>query len=941
MEAQLRTLMGECAVKRGEAFTHTTKDTDTWYPGCYYVPSEYYEKFMRLYSECVMLDCKLPISEKPGPYTPLRVDFDFKTDLDMGLKRVYSKEMLREIVGFFQKEIRRIVRKDDFDEKLLYCIVLEKSAPRSEEGSCKDGFHLHFPHFITVDWIIDTHLPEVVTKAMVQNGTWSKIKLITKIEKLIDTPISRKTWMMYGSMNYKNIKSEPYKYKRIRGGLNNRGKSLGYAFDHKLREIPLKKVFKEEMIGREKDVEYYLPLFFSIRGYQNEGTRLNSEVDAKRIMNSKRNKRRRVRVAKKRSLEAILKDIKLIKDANIMDMLSDDRSDFYDSWMDVGWTLFNIGEGHEEALNLWIEFSQRSTNFQEGRCEEEWYKMELKNKTLGSLLYMAKSDSPNMYREWREDNIRYWIWESLKEARPAELDVAKVAYKMFEGKFICADAKKGIWYEFRDHRWREMNGDVELKLVILEDVRQEYINYKVELARGEAESRGVERKECEEKEKRCIAIITALKSDSFVNRVVNLCKVYMHDSKFLKMMNENKTILVCENGVIDLELKTFRDGRPDDYATFSTGLYYTEYNNEDFEVKELDDYLRKVFPNNKRRAYFLDFICSCMKGGNIHKKILIETGGGDNGKSITTILLELTFGSGNDGYFGKFPRELIVKSSRGNSSSGARPELARVRGKRIMGFDEIAETETVDIGVLKLLTGNDSFFTRTLHDKGCEIKPMFTTVLQCNTPPAIPAQDKPTWSRIRVLDYESKFVQSQDLSKYPVPEDENEQFKKKRFHADPNFSDQLPDLASVLLWKLFRRYIDSYSEKGLVEPEEVKFSTARYQTENDIYQQFIESKIEKTDDLENFVRMNDMFAEFKSWYQENHPSYRREPISKPKMKKELIERLGEVNIESDRTEDKYGFGKLGRWWGYKLFHGDTGDIFENDGKAKITNLLKK
>lgn len=942
MEARLRTLMEECAVKRGEIFTHTIKPSDTWYAGSCYIPTEYQDEFIMLYSNCVKNGCKLTIAEKPGPYTPLRVDFDFKTDLDMGLKRVYDKNMLKEIIGYFQREIKAIVDKSEYEDKLLYCIVLEKTNPRSEEGACKDGFHLHFPHFITCDWVIDTYLPQNISKTMIKNGTWSKVKLITGVEKIIDTPISRKTWMMYGSMNCKSEKSEPYMYKRIKGGLGCKDINLGYAFNHKLKEISLYEVFEEEMIGRNEDVVFHLPQFLSIRGYLLESSKLKPEVEAKRLMTHKRNKRRRVRVKKKRSVEDVLKDIQMIKEAGIMDMLSDDRADSYESWMDVGWTLFNIGEGHEEALNLWIEFSRRSPSFEEGKCEELWLKMELKNKTLGSLLYMAKKDSPDMYRAWREDNIRCWIYESLKEPKPAELDVAKVVYKMFEGKFICSDAKKGIWYEFRDHRWRKMDGDIQLKRVILDDVGQEYRNYKAELARGEAENRGEDRKKCEERLKRCTAIITALKTEKFVNNVVRMCKVYMHDSKFNRMMNENKKILVCENGVLDLDLLLFRDGRPDDYATFSTGLYYTEYYSGDSEVQELDDYLKKVFPNPKRRDYFLDFMCSCMKGGNIHKRCLFQTGGGDNGKSITTELLELTFGNGNDGYFGKFPRELIVKSSRGNSSSGARPELARVRGKRIMGFDEIAETETIDIGVLKLLTGNDSFFTRTLHDEGGEIKPMFTLIAQFNEPPAIPAQDEATWSRVRVLDYESKFVKPQDITKYPVPKSKSKQFEKKRFYADPYFSDKLPELANVLLWKLFRRFVESYNEKGLVEPDEVKFSTNKYKAENDIYQQFIDSKLEKTEDLEEFIRMNDMFSEFKEWYKENHSSYRKEPISKHKMKKEMLKRLGEVNQESQRKEDKYGLGKLGRWWGYKIVDDDYEDAFSGqNNNEKISSFLKR
>ena len=113
-----------------------------------------------------------------------------------------------------------------------------------------------------------------------------------------------------------------------------------------------------------------------------------------------------------------------------MDMLSDERSDELDKWMDVGWTLFNIGQGCDEALEIWVEFSRRSAKFIEGECEELWGTMEMREKTIASLLSMAKNDSPDNYNAWKETNIRFFLWRSLYEQKPNEYDVAMGVSKM-------------------------------------------------------------------------------------------------------------------------------------------------------------------------------------------------------------------------------------------------------------------------------------------------------------------------------------------------------------------------------------------------------------------------------------------------------------------------------------------------------------------------------
>jgi phage/plasmid-associated DNA primase len=913
-----------------EPYTHQTKACleANIHQGKYYYPPETLDNLLKAYCNAVSVGNKLTFMEAPdykAGYAPLRADFDFKADLNTGTKRQYTVQTLKAIVKFYQEEIRDIVDPDVFNEEMLTCIVLEKECPRVEQGYIKDGFHLHFPNFICDERVQDYYIRNKINTKMIASNIWANTKFITKPNAIIDTGIFKKPWLMYGSMNYKDQKSTPYIYNR-RQPYGTDGpdpwskvtedKQYGHVFDHELNEIAMIDVFYNDMVGRGNSIKYYLPQFMSIRGHT-EKTILNEEIEKQLVLlsASKKGTKRKQFVNKVRGDEDIYQDYKTILDGHIMEMLSEDRAHDHDQWMDVGWTLFNIMNGKEEGLHLWIDFSQKSSKYRNGECEELWNSMEMRNKTIGSLLAMARADNPQMYKQWKDTNINNFLYKSVLPGKSNEYDVAKVVECMSGDRFKCVDGKHDIWYEFRDHRWHQLDDNISIKKMLVEDVIQKYFEFSANLGleardlNGMGEAEKAAKKMIEQG--RAIVIIERLKSCGFHDKVIRMCKIYMYDGLFMKRMNENRMIFCCENGVLDLELGLFRDGRPDDYCTFSCGQYYQEYHAQDDDVLFLEDFLLKTYPNKNIRDYNIDALTACLQGGNVNKRIYMGTGGGDNAKTCTFGFIEGTFGD----YYGKFPRELFIRG-KGNSSGSARPELAGVRGKRIMSTQELTHKEEFDIGILKELSGNDSFWSRGLYEKGSTIKPMFTIWLQMNKPPKLPGDDA-TWSRIRIIPYEAKFVKPQDLEEFPVPDTLEKQLKMKRFYADPNFGENSKFLSTVLLWKLFHNFKE-YKKNGLREPKEVMLATNDYKAENDIYEGFINDRLERVEDEEDakkeFIRATELFNQFKSWFRENYPTHARTPIGNTEIKNELVKRLGETKKDTSI----YGFNKMNRLLGYKL-----------------------
>jgi len=870
-------------VKQKEAFTHTTLNPS----GKYFIDDSSSETFMTLLCNCVKKSLVKTITEKPGAYTPLRVDCDFKSSLDVGTKRQYTDEMVKKLISFYQEEIEKIINEDEFTEDMLICVLLEKKNPRVEENVIKDGFHLHFPFFITEAHIFE-YLREKVNKRVAETDLWKPLKVLAKHDKLIDERVGTKTWCMYGCA--KAPGAMPFLMTKI--------------YDRDLNVLDPEEVFAKQMEGRKSSLTYYLPRFFSIRGYT-ECTPLkeNSSFRA-----PPRERKRRNKIQMKRDLKDVLEDLKTIKEGQIMEMLKDETADNYHDWMDVGWTLFNIGQGHEDFLELWIDFSKRSSKYKDGECDKIWYEqMELRGKTMGSLLSMAKRDNPDAYKQWTDTNINFLLYRSLLEKKPNEYDVSKVIYRMYQGRFTCAHPKKDQWFEFKNHRWFFMNDGVSIKKLMAEEVVNLYWSFKAQLAVNAVAADDTERSKLKTQQDKCDAIITGLKTVKFQKAVLDMCKLQFYDPEFYKKLDQNSKLWVFTNGVYDLDQGYFREGRPDDYCSFCCGHAYNNYTEQDDEIQDIDEYLLKVFPNENIRNYMLGMLCLAIGGKNVHKKFGCCTGVGDNAKSVTFALILHAFGD----YAITFPREMITKGA--NSSSGPRPELARIRGRRLAVLSELGKAEKMNVGILKELTGNDAFFARTLNEEGSDIKPMFTLFLQCNELPDIPGHDEATWNRVRVILFSSRFNNA-------APQNEEEQRRKSHFKADPYIKDRFDDLAPALLWRIFQKYAE-FKKQGLAEPIEVQAATEKYRTEHDIYREFISDRIERVtrdkkseEYTKNCISVSQMYAEFKDWYEENHPSYSRtEKIGKSTMRNEIVKRMGAL-------------GEKNKWYGFRFIQEESDGV---------------
>lgn len=824
----------------------------------YMKDSDVLDKFWKLYNTSYEKN-ELGLQEKPQSISPLRVDFDFKFNINEGKKRLYTNEDIKTIIGIYNSIIEDIIEPTESTEDVFNCILLEKSTPRVDNNCIKDGFHLHYPNFCVSSYVQDVYIRDKVIQqletspslALFRKNVISKVigksplvKLSIKqqLDMIVDK-VSTKNWLLYGSKKEKGFESF----------------KITKCYDSAIDEIELDEIF-EDITN--------IPKCLSIRDC--EPTILTEETTEQCTQQlKKQSQRKKQNIRQVRPIEESYKDLQTIKDGKIMDMIGVTRSDDYDDWMRIGWTLFNIGQGCDEALELWKEFSERSDKYKEGICENLWDKMEMKGLSIGTLLQIAKTDDPTSFNEWKQTQLDSLLYDAVQTQKPTHAAVAKIMHKMYGNEFVCADAKHDIWYAFYNHRYHETDGGVEIIKKMTEDVTKIFLDFinkltsKIQLADFEKEKN-------EKRRDRAYKYIQELGMSNFCDGVKKMARSYFHDKEFIKKMNENRNIITFENGVYDLLEGKFRDGSPDDYSTFSIGVKYTEYSQDDKDYMDLMEFLNKVFVDPDVRDYFLDFTATCYQGGNTNKIFAIMTGDTNGGKSVTGKLIKKAFGD----YALDFPHETFIVSGKG-TAGGARPDLARIRGKRIGFVIEVSKHQEFDIAKLKAMTGNDSFFARNVFEKGTDITPMLTIIVMCNKPPSIPASDNATAERIKLIPFESMFVGENNL--VALPKTEKEQYEQKIFPRDPTLDDKLDDFVGPFVWLLLQRF-KNYKKYGLKEPSKVKGTTLAYRQENDYYTQFFEDTLQKTDDEKDYVLHNECYREFKKWIMSNHPNFKKEDI---------------------------------------------------------------
>ncbi|AII17132.1 DNA primase [Aureococcus anophagefferens virus] len=834
-------------VEKGQLCNYTGMQINR---GSFFIPESNKNEFFSSYYENVVKNGeKSDLIERHAELSCILYDLDMKIALESN-ERGYSTEIIQKFITNCTKIMKKYF---ELDVGSFQCFVLEKEAATKKKDCQKDGVHLMFPYIVTEPAVQHLIREEILieSKHLFEN-------CLNSIEDIVDKSIIDKNgWMMYGSSKIDGL---PYKLTGV------------WAYD-KLEDVGVDSPSKLE------HSPYYTPsldlvnllsirrfTFADVSDFREEMTEyLVYWIDDFNTINEKEHN-----IHTRKYHGKLNKDVNLKTVQSLVSILSIERAKNYEQWIELGFCLKNI---HLDLLQTWIDFSIRNEEYRETAnqdCTSRWYKFNENNGLgLGTLHMWAKADNPTAYREIIESDLEFFIIRTVnsavnkdKDEKDKSLNMVDVIYNVILclkqkcfNQFVCYNFEKKLWYEF-DNKWTEGDADVGLRKMIRENLYTDFVNVssKYRKLSERFEEKHPNKTKYENISNEIFKVSQKLLDASFRRKLMEEASEQFYwnsdrsrhlcSKNFEEILDQNEKLIGLKNGIYDLKSCNFRESRSEDYVSINTNIEYADYFFNDDIILEIMDFLEKVLPSKEIRDYVMQIFAMALDGEVYNEHFIIFTGSGSNGKSKIIELFEMAFGE----YCAKL--SVAALTQKRNSSSSATPEIARLRGKRFVVMQEPGEQETLNIGLMKELTGGDKIVARALNKNPIEFKPQFKMILTCNELPKIPSDDSGTWRRIRVVDFTSKF------SLNPDPNNENE------FLADLKLGEKFEKWKKPFFW-LLTQYYKNFKDNGYFEPEAVKIATNDYQNDQNVLASFVSECL--VIDKERFANVKEIYIIYKEY----------------------------------------------------------------------------
>ena len=518
--------------------------------GKWSIPDEEYETFLNLYSNELLNQSVFYMTELHKSYGPIIIDLDFK---QISCERNYNLQDILCIIDIYNNEICKYLEIENNEDLVAY--VLEKSEVTKLETYNKDGIHITYPYIICSN-DVQYKIREQVVEICKTKEIFRNLDLVENytVDEIIDISIIKKTgWMMYKSKKQGNNAYE-----------------LTMKIDHNLETVQIIETMSD------------LVKLLSIRNKE-ESKILKTKIIQKPI------EIETIPINNNNDSDIVDTNYEYIR--TLVNMLSDERSDKRETWIETGACLYNINQ--HDCLEFWDDFSKKSSKYKPGVCETEWKSFknyEGRRLSIGSLHMWAKTDNEELYKKAKRDFVSNYL---LNNIECTHNDVAMLLHCKYEFDFICSSIKFKTWYKYELNRWVEMDNAVDLRYKISDEIVNEY--KKVSQIYQRKSLQDPEDQEIITKINTIDKIIKSLKDRKFKENVMKECEDLFNDVDFDSLADSKVNLIGFKNGIYDLEKMEFRNGRPDDYVTFSTGFDYVPYNEKRKEVKEMNDFLSKEF----------------------------------------------------------------------------------------------------------------------------------------------------------------------------------------------------------------------------------------------------------------------------------------------------------------------------------------------------------
>ena len=195
------------------------------------------------------------------------------------------------------------------------------------------------------------------------------------------------------------------------------------------------------------------------------------------------------------------------------------------------------------------------------------------------------------------------------------------------------------------------------------------------------------------------------------------------------------------------------------------------------------------------------------------EQMIIAYGGGANGKSTYWKTIARVLGT----YAGKLSADALTMSCKRN----VKPEMAELKGKRLIIASELEEGRRLNTGMVKQICSVDPIEAEKKYEAPFHFVPSHTLVLYTNYLPKVTANDDGTWRRLIVIPFNARISRKSDIK---------------------NYSDYLFEQAGPAIMKWIIEGAEAAIRKKfkVEEPKVVREAVEKYREENDWLKKFIE-----------------------------------------------------------------------------------------------------
>jgi putative DNA primase/helicase len=292
-------------------------------------------------------------------------------------------------------------------------------------------------------------------------------------------------------------------------------------------------------------------------------------------------------------------------------------------------------------------------------------------------------------------------------------------------------------------------------------------------------------------------------------------------------------VLNLLNGTLALRTQQLRPHRREDLLTKLSPVEW----NPDAHSELWERFQEKALPDPSARRFAQKAAGATLLGRSGADVVILihgptRTGKGTKQNAISSALGDYAVTAGLEDFAER------------DRAGGARPELVRLRGARMVSVYETSRRLKLSASLVKTLSGSDPLTVRDLYSRPATYLPQFTLWIATNYRPRIPEDDDALWERLREIPFSVQ-----------IPEGERD----PRVRAE--LSNPKASGAAILAWAV--QGCRLFLEEGLVAPEIVRSATRNYRSEMNPLAGFAEERLVFGEAFS--VRAADLREEYEAW----------------------------------------------------------------------------